>query len=121
MKEVIKYGVDSEFNRKLHAETFINYLEVVIDSSGKIHYANPSHTIFMEKLLISKFGDKEFRDMAIRCEESWVDFLCRESGCIAVWNDFYIGKPNSKQKRALLSLKLMKYTYGGSPLYQGSL
>ena len=44
------YNVHSEFDLKKHKEKFINYLEVVIEPNGKIHYAVPSHQLFLENM-----------------------------------------------------------------------
>lgn len=40
-----KYTLYSKFDIDKHAETFINYLEVIIDENGVVHYAVPSHQI----------------------------------------------------------------------------
>lgn len=44
----MKYGVHSDFDIQKHKETFIDYLEVIIDVNGRIMYAVPSH---QEKLI----------------------------------------------------------------------
>lgn len=44
------YTIYSGFNPKLHKQTFIHYLEVIIDENGKIMYAVPSHQDNMIKL-----------------------------------------------------------------------
>lgn len=39
------YDVYSKFDIDKHSENFIDYLEVIIDPSGVIHYAVPSRTM----------------------------------------------------------------------------
>lgn len=105
-----EYSVHSLFDYEKHAKTFINYTELVIDSSGYVMYAVPSH---QEKLI-------ELCRIALRCsrqelydmcpQEYYGDFmqwLCNISNCVSVWND-YIVVPYSGvtdcQKQALNKL-----------------
>ena len=120
----MEYGVYSKFDIDKHAEHFINYLEIVIDEDGEIHYAVPSHQIFMENILKRKSGEDEFNRMIMEDKEAWVDYLpwlCKHTKCVPVWNKFYIGNPNDKQLHILQQLKEKKYKKLNCTLYQGEL
>lgn len=104
------------FNADVHAKTFINYLEVVISPSGIIEYAVPSH---MEKVILAgmdKAGieDREqfVMDYCLIHNIYGIDELCDYTGFIAVWNNYYIGKPNRFQQHALEELKRRGLYYG---------
>ena len=82
--------LNGEFSIQRHKETFVNYLEVVIDPEGTVEYAVPSH---QEKLIQTvMLKEDKTRDQVLEdCpREMWFDFirwLCDVSGYIAVWND----------------------------------
>ena len=103
-----KYTVHSEFNIKKHNETFINYLEVIMYPSGKIEYAVPSH---MEKLMaIAMKKYNQTRDQVDNeCPEKYYSdytyWLCRYTGCLAIYNFSYYGKANRIQQKMLEKLK----------------
>lgn len=112
----------SEFDAEMHAQTYIDYLEVVITNDGVIHYAHPSHTIFVENLLKQKFGEEKFKQL-IEQPEAYNDYglwLCRTADVIMVWNNFYRGTPNKKQIKSLILLKETKDKLG-LPLYKGEI
>lgn len=119
-----KYSVYSKFDIDKHAETFMNYLEVIIDENGVIHYAVPSHQIFVENLLKRKIGEIMFKSASM-CQEAFLDYsgwLCKQTKCIMVWNNFYLGRPNFRQLEALKKLKEKKYTFlPDVSLYRGKL
>lgn len=111
----MSYSVYSKFDIDKHAATFINYLEVVIDENGEIHYAVPSHQMFMENILKRKMGEEEFNRMIMEDKEAWYDYLpwlCKHTKCVPVWNEFYFGKPNDKQLQKLQQLKERKLYKG---------
>ena len=113
----MEYSVYSKFDIDKHAATFINYLEVVIDENGEIHYAVPSHQIFMENVLKRKIGNADFEKLIMDDKEAWTDYLnwlCKQTKCVPVWNEFYYGNPNDKQLQKLQQLKEKK-------LYQGDI
>lgn len=122
-----EYDVYSEFDINKHAENFINYLEVVIDTNGKVHYAVPSHTAFLENLLRKKYGEEKFNEAVNSTPlalEDWAVFLCELTGYVLVWNDFYIcGNHglNFAQKTTLQELAKTKYTKIDSCLYRGEI
>ncbi len=117
-----KYGVYSKFDIEKHAEHFINYLEVVIDERGEVHYAVPSHQIFMENMLKRKIGETDFKALIMNDKSAWTDYfswLCKHTKCVPVWNEFYYGTPNEKQLHILKQLKKTKYKKLNCTLYQG--
>ena len=118
-----KYDVYSKFDIDKHAQHFINYLEIVIDENGEIHYAVPSHQRFMENILKRQFGETEFMRMVAEDKEAWYDYipwLCKHTKCVPVWNEFYYGNPNDKQLHILKQLKEKKYKKINLSLYQGN-
>lgn len=42
-----EYNLYCKFDIQKHKETYKNYLEVIIDEEGSIHYAVPSHQEFL--------------------------------------------------------------------------
>ena len=125
-KDPKEYGVHSVFNIKKHAKTFINYLEVIIYSNGKVEYACPSHQMKLENILKDKVGIEKFNQL-IELPEAYEDymvFLCTKTNCCSVWNDFYICGKNGlteKQKEMLIKLKSTMYEKIDTPLYQGEI
>lgn len=103
------YNLYSEFDTEQHKKTFIHYLEVVIDESGKIMYAVPSHqekqiTLACEKLNVTR------EELNAMCpQEYYFDFmawLCKMSGACAVWEKFIqADKLTEQQIKALEMLK----------------
>lgn len=98
------------FNIELHKATFKNYLEVIIDVNGVVHYAVPSHQEFLINCLIrDKYQTRDALNDAVP-REYWFDmmtWLTNESGMIAVWNDRYLGTLNDNQKNTLAKLQLV--------------
>lgn len=97
-----KYDLHCDFDIQQHKKNYINYLEVVIDSTGCIMYAVPSH---QQKLIALINISTEELWKLIPVTANVMDCLCEMANCIAVWNDFYIGKPNEAQKKKLFLLK----------------
>lgn len=112
-----EYSVYSNFDVEMHKKTFINYLEVVLLEDGTIEYAVPSH---QEKLinLACKKQQISREDLYDKCpREYYADFmtwLSMESGAIPVWEKFYSGELNEKQRTSLEMLKQ-------SGLYKGEI
>lgn len=83
------YSVYSDFDVDLHKKTFINYCEVIIDPHGTIHYAIPSHTVFLEKYGAHErnMSVDEFLDL---CPQSmyanYITWLLDETGCVSCWS-----------------------------------
>lgn len=105
------------FDIQTHKETFINYLEVIITADGTIEYAVPSHTNKLAEVY-GKSMDDVFEEYITqpRTQISWicdpVEWLCKKTGSIAVWNDRCVGIPNDKQKQTLKTLKLHGLYHG---------
>ena len=82
------YSLHSKFDIIKHKQTFINYLEVIIEEDGSVHYAVPSHQEYLINLCCKKFkmSRQELYDL---CPENMhVDFmtwLCKMSNAIALW------------------------------------
>lgn len=97
----------SPFDIETHRQTFTNYLEAVVDETGIVHYAVPSHQQFMINYLIQvKYGTRDALDAAVP-REYYADYntwLCNESGMILVWNNCFSGTPNDLQRDALKKL-----------------
>jgi hypothetical protein len=111
------FVLSQPFNVAIHKKTFTNYLEVIIDESGKVHYAVPSHQEKLIKLCCEKLSitRDELNDLCPK--EYYCDFiswLTMTSGAVSVWDSFYIGKANKLQLMALKKLKR-------NQLYRGSI
>lgn len=95
------------FDIEVHKKEFINYLEVVIDEHGRVHYAVPSHQEKLIKLACMKHGmtRDELNDA---CPEAYyfnfITWLCIMSGCVSIWNDYMIGQANEKQAETIQKL-----------------
>ena len=93
------------FDLETHKQNFIDYLEVVILEDGTVEYAVPSHqekliAVACQKLNVTR---DELSDMCP--EEYYFDFsnwLCKMSGCVAVYTNGFMGKPNDKQFREIM-------------------
>lgn len=103
----------SEFNIETHKNTFINYLEVIIDDEGKIMYAVPSHMERLIEIYMERYNvTREEIICKLTYEPSWeygLDmsaWLCEKLHCICVWFDCYKGKPNQIQLNKLKTLRL---------------
>ena len=98
----------SPFDILTHKQTFTNYLEVLIDTEGVVHYAVPSHQEFAINYLVkNKYGTRDDLDAAVPREYWWdmMTWLSMESGLIFVWNNRYRGKANAKQIKKLKELQ----------------
>ena len=98
----------SPFDVATHKATFINYLEVVITSDGKVHYAVPSHQQFLLNRLMKEreLTRQELDDL---CPEKYhFDFnrwLAQEYEAVLVYNTGFLGEPNDVQLETLQMLK----------------
>lgn len=99
MQEVLHMPFDIE----RHKKTFVDYLEIVIDPSGTVEYAVPSH---QEKLI--QVTGKSMEELDRICPDDMfcrvTEWLCQETGYIAVWRDGYVGNANDAQKKTLQML-----------------
>lgn len=115
----MEYSVYSDFDMEQHKKTFTNYLEVVIDESGKIMYAVPSHQEKLIKLSCEKLNITKDELNAMCPEEYYFDFvtwLCKVSGGCAVWNrHIELYELTKGQRKALQLLKDNGLYLGGLP------
>lgn len=105
MKE---YDLYSEFDVYKHKVTFFNYLEVLIEPNGHILYAVPSHQEMAIALACKARGWTRDELNEACPPEYYFDFLkwvLGLTGCVSVWNDFYIGELNDAQRKSLKMLK----------------
>lgn len=102
------YDIYCDFDIKKHKETYTNYLEVIILSTGKVVYAVPSHLEKLIKIAMEKYNCSREKVNEMCPKEMWFDFmtwLCNITDCVAVWNYGIRGKPNRFQKHKLIELK----------------
>lgn len=111
------YDINSEFDIQRHKETFVHYLEVLIDADGKVMYAVPSHQEKAIRLACLAKGMTR-RQLEATCPpEMYFDFLewvLSLSGAVAVWEMYTVGKLNQRQINTLRKLKM-------SGLYKGAI
>ena len=99
------------FNVRIHKETFINYLEVIINPDGTIEYAVPSH--------IEKVYEKYMEKHKCTREEIYKKFIfpidvATEMKIMLVWNNSIECNfnPTLEQLASLLMLKKEGLYYG---------
>lgn len=113
-----KYGLHSDFDIEKHKQTFIHYLEIVIDREGHISYAVPSHQEKIIRVACNQLGVSRDELDAMCPREMYWDFmkwLSEISGLMAVWEGHYeVHTPTKKQIAALRRLKM-------AGLYEGSI
>lgn len=112
-----KYSVYSEFDMKKHKETYVNYLEVIIDENGKVMYAIPGHIMKLEELTKDKLNlssVKEVRDLCpSEMHGDYIKWLLSQCKCISVWTRMCIyDSINKKQYFTLRSLKINGLYHG---------
>lgn len=116
--DLSKYDCNwSDFDIKKHKEKYYHYFEAIITSDGTVKYAHPSHQEKLVSELCHKYNLP--REQAIaKCPQDmqfdYMRWLTNETGCIAVWEDYYYGKANTIQKRKLLQLR-------NEGMYRGSI
>lgn len=114
------YDLHSEFDIQKHKEAFTNYLEVVIDEKGKVHYAIPSHQEKLVSMACERTGltREQISDL---CPKSYYCsyhiWLALMAHAVPVWNDWCDADVmNKKQVQALRKLKLVGLYHGNVPL-----
>lgn len=89
--------LNGPFSIQKHKETFINYLEVIIDANGNIYYAVPSHLQKLKHMYMARYNATEDQMMADFYNQhsgiSAVEYFCAKLDCISVWWDGYVGEP----------------------------
>lgn len=91
------------FDPRIHKETFVNYLEVVIAPDGTVSYAVPSHQEAL-KLACREAGVDPEDDCPPEYYADYMTWLMEQTGYLAVWSEGYAGEPNARQRQALLAL-----------------
>lgn len=114
----MEYGLHSDFDIEKHKQTFVHYLEIVIDRDGHISYAVPSHQEKMIRTSCERLGvsRQQLYDLCSR-EMYWnfMKWLSEKSGLMAVWESHHeVYKPTKKQIAMLRRLKL-------AGLYEGTI
>lgn len=98
----------SDFDYEVHKANIINYTEVVIHPDGTIHYAIPSHTRYLENYICERDGISR-EELWKRCQGldqlDYMNWLCRQSGCVSVWTKYFDGKPNELQQETIDRLR----------------
>lgn len=104
------------FDIEAHKEAFVNYLEVCIDQCGTVHYAVPSHARWLLLRYMEQEGIETDLDAweLVPMDACAVDWLCAETGCVAVWEKAAVGEANQKQRATLRRLRL-------AGLYKGAI
>lgn len=98
------------FDPDVHAETFTNYLEVVIEPDGTVIYAVPSHVMALARIRAGHDVplDGLFRELeSIPPTESPLDYLVEQTGCASLWT-WHAVCPHSitdAQKTAIIDLQ----------------
>jgi hypothetical protein len=109
----------SPFDIEKHKQVFVNYLEVIIDKEGVVHYAVPSHQEWLIKKAIEILNIDRV-DLYDECPDEYcfdiMSWLTDVTECVLVWNDRYIGKPNNKQISTLTMLYNNKLYSGTLPI-----
>ena len=108
--------MNQPFDIETHKANFIDYLEVIIEPKGTVHYAVPSHQEFMICYACKRDGiSREELENLVPCEfyADLLTWLSGYTGCIAVWNRRIAGEPNLRQKATLKKLKLAGLCHGG--------
>lgn len=105
-----KYGLHSVFDAEKHKQTFVHYLEVVVDAEGGVSYAVPSHQECMIAGACKSLGVSRGELYALCPKEYYWDFmkwLSGVSGLMAVWeNHCEAYMPTVKQIATLRRLKM---------------
>lgn len=97
------------FSIAIHKRTFINYLEVIIDEEGNVHYAVPSHQEWLMQMACKKLNKTENEILDNFPPEYYFDmlkWLTKITECVAVWDIGYVGSLNRSQKATLELLQL---------------
>ena len=105
-----KYDLYCEFDAEKHKQTYVHYLEVVIDREGHISYAVPSHQEKMIRVACKQLGLSRDGLNELCPREMYWDFmnwLSMLTGLMAVWEGHYeVYEPTTKQIGALRRLKM---------------
>ena len=119
MKDQNEYSVYSVFDLEKHKQTFVHYLEVMINGNGEIRYAVPSHQESAIASACRKLGvtRQELDEMTPKeYYFDWLTWLLMQCGEMAVWEEHYeCPAPTKAQYAALRRLKLAGVYKGPLP------
>lgn len=106
--ELQRKVMQNPFDIDTHKRTFKNYLEICLDPDGIPHYAVPSHRDWLESYACRVLGCTR-SELLDRCpREMYLDYLTwllKVTGCIAVWDRYFLGDANEKQIERLIQLQ----------------
>lgn len=116
----IEKTLSEPFSVETHKRVFTDYLEVVIDRDGVVHYAVPSHQEKILQIMMKELnmGREEVIKYLNQLEldaptKDWYYILTSASGCVMVWTHFKSsGMSNDKQKETLRLLQKEGLYYG---------
>lgn len=99
----------SPFDPEVHKRTFINYLEVMIDKDGIVHYAVPSHLEYLIREAMQRFDVSwdTLLDMYSDRQFDFAEALLADLEFVALWTYSFMGKPNEAQRNAMDRLQEM--------------
>ena len=98
----------SPFDIDVHQHTFTHYLEVILREDGTIEYAVPSHQEKLIEIACNKLSVTREELYRMCPPEYYLDvitWLTKETECIAVWNNYYMGGLNELQLESLYKLQ----------------
>lgn len=113
------YSIYSDFDIEKHKETFDNYLELIINADGTVHYAVPSHQEFLIRKLCKERNLTRDELNNLCPKKYWINFmdwLLDETGCISVWDTFYLTPEDGITAKQWTALKQLKE----AGLYKGT-
>jgi len=118
--DVIDQTLHSPFDIETHKNVFVNYLEVIIDQEGVVHYAVPSHQEWLINKAIVVLGLSSREELYDECPDEYalspMEWLTEVTGCVSVWDDHFIGNPTNKQIKTMRELKDASIYRGEIPL-----
>lgn len=117
--DVIDQTLHSPFDIETHKNVFVNYLEVIIDKEGIVHYAVPSHQEWLINKAIVVLGLSSREELCDECPDEYtlspMEWLTEVTGCVSIWDDHFIGNPTTKQIKTMRELKNASIYRGDIP------
>lgn len=118
--DLIDQTLHSPFDIETHKNVFVNYLEVIIDQEGVVHYAVPSHQEWLINKAIVVLGLSSREELCDECPDEYalspMEWLTEVTGCVSIWDDHFIGNPTTKQIKTMRELKDASIYRGNIPL-----
>ncbi len=103
--------LNGPFNAVIHKKYFHDYLEVIIDAEGIVHYAVPSHSEWLIKRACEKLSLHR-EELFDKCPPEYyfdvIDWLTKITDCVAVWDNSFTGHLNEHQYNTLKYLESEK-------------